>query len=187
MSEFKIDNISILEYFQLEDTKEYDFYIEYMKPSSMFGRYVSRFKELTFDEVGYIKRTIQQPTVETIKNVFLMVFHLRDNEEETAEDYFFNQSIFDLFRCQKQIDLEIETIAKRESNAYQQRIDPKLIAIDAAKKLQPYQHQLSRMKVAEKYGKTPAEIGRWKYSEVFSILATLSQLDRINADYANQK
>lgn len=187
MSEFKIENISVLQYFQLEDTSEYDFYIDYVKPSSNFGRYKSRFKELTFDEMGYIKRAIQKPTVESIKNVFVMVFHIRDTYEQTSQDYFFNQSIFDLFRCQRQIDVEMAQISKREANAYQQRVDPKLIAIDAAKKLQPYQHQLSRMKVAEKYGKSPDEVGGWKYSLVFSILATLSQLDRINSDYAQQK
>lgn len=183
---YSIKNISISEYFDLEDTSKYDIFLNNLNPSDKFNGKKCDLSKLTFDEVEVIKTMLSKPNFKNIKDVFIFLFKL-GSFEQSAENEFLNTSIFDLFKVQSYLNEWIETIIKRENNALSNDPDEKLIMINAGERLSAVSHLLTKIRLAEQFGTNPDVIGSWKYTKVFSILVANKRSSDVQRDYAKQK
>lgn len=183
----EIDNITIYEYFCLEDSSAYDVYLDILNPSDSFCGVSCDVSAMTYDEVETIKIILRRPTIELIRDMFVSCFKIRGDIKQSGEELFFKQSVFDFFRAKLHIQNSIEKILEREQKAFRTDVDYKMLAIKGSERLQPYNHILSKDMLAARYGKEPDEIGRWKYSKVFRILAARSEQGRVQSDYSKQK
>jgi len=63
-------------------------------------------------------------------------------------------------------------------------VDARMLEINGYKRLKPFSIILIKIKLAEQFGKTPEEIGNWKYSQVVNILASNNIISQIEKEYA---
>lgn len=173
---YSIADISIQKYFMLEDTSDYDIFIDAIRPKNKFrGR---KCKQLSFDEVEVIKRIFNAPNIEDIKDVFQTCYQVTGSFDKSADEEFWGTSIFELFKAKNYLMSYIEKIIERETNQLSGGEDDKMMMINAGERLKPVSHQLTKIRIGEQFGKSPKEIGRWNYSDVFSILVA----NKINGD-----
>jgi len=179
---YKIDNISIYDYFNLEDASGYDIFIDTLKPVNSFNGKKCNVGSLTFDEIEVIKKIFSNPTIEDIKDMFQTCFNIRGTFEHSADYEFFNTSIFELFRAKRFMQGYITGLIDREVKQLSGAVDDKMLMINAAERLRPFNHQLTKMKIAAEFGFKPKEIGGWKYREVFTILVA----NKVNAEITKE-
>ena len=179
---YKIDNISIYDYFNLEDASSYDVFINTLKPVNSFNGRKCKVGNLTFDQIEVIKKIFSSPTIADIKDMFQTCFDIRGSFEESADYEFYNTSIFELFRAKRFLQDHIVTLIEREKNQLSGATDDKMLMINAGERLRPFNHQLTKMRIAEQFSRTPKEIGNWKYREVFSILVA----NKVNAEITKE-
>ena len=186
MQGFSINNITIKEYFELKDSSEYDIFIDTLQPNNVFNGKRCNLSKLTFDEVEVIKKIFLNPTIENIKDLFIELFRL-GTIEVSAINEFLNTSIFDLFRSKKYIQEWLTNLIETENKQLAGIPDDKLVMINAAERLKAVSHLLTKIKLAEQFGKSPSEIGNWKYITVFTILIANKINNDIQIDYSRQK
>jgi len=178
-----IEDITIREYFSRQNTDNYDVFLDILKPKNKFKGRVCKVNSLTFDEVEVIKRIFDKPTLEDIKDMFQTCYGLRDTYTTYADDDFYNTSIFDLFRAKRFLQNYITKIIKKENVHLYTGGDEKMMQVNASKRLAPWNHQLVKNILGQKYSCKPKEIGRWTYNEVFAIRASSKVYEDINREY----
>lgn len=183
---YSIENISIKEYFTLENTSEYDVFIDTIKPKNIFNGKRCNLKALTFDEVEVIKSIFNNPTHENIKYLFIELFKL-GSIEQSATDEYLNTSIFDLFRVKNYLQDWILKLVERENKVLAGIPDEKLEMINASERLKAVSHLLTKIRLAEQFSKSPDEIGKWKYNTVFTILTANKLNQDIQREYQQIK
>lgn len=183
-----ITNISILTYFQLADSGKYDVYAKHMKPEGKFLGKWSKLQDLTYSEVEVVKKIMSRElTVSNLILMFKIVFKIHDTFETSADNRFFEESIFQLFKAQNWITQELKIISNREKNALSGEKDPKAEKINANERLAPFNLEIVKDKIAQRYSIDPEVVGEWKYSKVFRILATISIQEKIHTEYSQIK
>lgn len=187
MQEFSIKNITVKEYLDLEDSSEYDVFIDNLKGINSFSNKKCYLDKLTFDEVEYLKKFLSNsPDLEDLIVLFSELFNL-GSYRQSAKDEFLNASIFDLFKSKKYIQDYIITIIEREIKVLSGEPDNKLIMINASERMQPFSHVMSKMRLAEQFSTTPDTVGKWKYNKVFGYLVANKVNNDIQRDYSKQK
>lgn len=180
---YKTKDISIRDYFQLEDTTEFDIFIDSMKPSNRFEGGTFNESKLTFDQVEYIKNVLREPTIIGVKDMFVICFRLRGDITMSEEEQFFNASVFEMFAAKKYIQDFFIKLIEREQNSLVGIPDDKMLAVNGYERLAPFSHQLTKMQLAERFGKEPHEIGKWRYDRVFNIMVS----DKVSNDIQREK
>ena len=174
----EIEDITIQEYFTMEDSTEYDIFVDILKPVNLFAGRRCNTNNLTFDEVQVMKVLFQNPTFNTIEDLIILCYRLKGDIRESAGKQYLSTSVFDLFRAKTFLqEFIIETIDK-ERMWLSGKSDEKLLMINAEKRLSPFSHLLTKIRLAEQFSTTDSIIGGWKYSKVFTILTA----NKIHAD-----
>jgi len=183
---YSIDNITVKEYFELVDSSEYDIFIDTINPKNSFNRKRCNVSKLSFDEVEVIKSIFNNPTVNNIKELFIELFRLGD-AKTSANDEFYNTSIFDLFRAKRYLQDWIVKVIEVENIQLAGIADDKLLMINAAERLKAVSHLLTKMRLGEQFSKSPSEIGKWKYNTVFTMLVANKRSNDVQRDYQQIK
>jgi len=178
-----IKNISIGEYLTLEDSTVYDIFIDTLNPKNFFCGRVANYNRLTFDEVQVIRSILNNPNSQDIKDLFCMLYNIRGSYEQSEDKEFLSQSVFELFAAKKYLDEYILMIGNRESKHLSGTPDVKAEMVNAGKRLAPFNHQLTKMRLGKEYSVDPDIIGGWKYSKVFSILVAEKAQADVMKDY----
>lgn len=183
VEEVTIDNISILEYFSLEDATKYDIFLDHMNPKNLFCGKECNTSSLSFDEVQVTKAIFNNPNTEDLKDLYLMLFNIKGSRNDSPDKLFFNESIFNLFAATNYIKKWLDGINKKEAEWLSGTKNDVLEMLDAGKRLAPFNHLLRKIELAKMFGVTPSDIGKWKYSKVFSILAATQVKSEIQKEY----
>jgi hypothetical protein len=183
---YSINNISIKEYFSLKDSTKYDIFIDAIKPKNIFNGKKCNFNSLTFDEIKVMKDIFRNPTFENIQELIIELYRLGSFELSAIDEYM-NASIFDLFAVKNYLQEFLINIINRENKVLSGSPDEKMIALNAQKRLEPVNHMLTKIRLAEQFGKAPHEIGSWKYNRVFSILVANKISNDIQLEYQKMK
>jgi hypothetical protein len=183
---YSINNITVKEYFELKDSSEYDIFIDTINAKNEFSNKHCNVSKLTFDEVEVVKQIFQNPTIENIKELFIELFKL-GSIEISAEKEFYNASIFDLFRAKRYLQDWIVDVIEKENIQLAGVPDEKLQMINAGERLKAVSHLLTKMRLGEQFGKSPNEIGQWKYNTVFTILVANKRSNDIQREYSEIK
>lgn len=168
-------NITIAEYFALEDKSEYDVFADILRPVNIFGGNRCHPSHFTFDEVEVFRKIYNDPTYEQIKDLFIHCFDLRGDMSVSSEVQFLSESVFVFFRANLFMRKHLIALSDRERKLLLGEEDVKMKMIGGYKILAPVSHLLTKMDLAEKFGTTPDVIGGWKYSKVFTILVAQSR------------
>ena len=179
----QIKNITIYEYLNLEDSSDYDIFVSTLNPKNLFCGRKANYKGLTFDEVRVIRSILNAPNSQDIKDLFCMLYDIRGSYEMSADKEFLSQSVFDLFAAKMALDEFIIDLDNKERKYLAGKPDVKAQMVDAGSSLAPFQHQLTKMRLAKDYNTTPKEIGKWKYSDIFSILIAEKAQEDVMTDY----
>lgn len=165
----KVKDITIGKYLSLKYTFQYDIVFDMIEAENRFNGHRCFFDSLTFDEVSVIRRTFIAPTIEDLKFVFRICYGERD---------FFDCSIIDFFRAKKFLDDKIVEITKLETKLIQSIPDPKVVAA-GLDRLNKYGEMNTKIDLGAQFGKSPEEIGRWKYIDVLFIRARNNDINEI--------
>lgn len=174
----QIEDITIQEYFTMEDTSQYDIFIDILNPVNMFSGQRCNTKNLTFDEVEVMKVLFQNPTFNTIEDLIKLCYRLKGDMNRSAELQYLSTSVFDLFRAKTFLQEFITETIDKERMWLSGKKDDKMLMINAEQRLKPFSHLLTKIKLAEQFSTTDSEIGMWKYTKVFTILTA----NKIRAD-----
>lgn len=180
----QIDNIDIQTYFSLEDSTAYDIFIEPINAKNEFKGYKADLNKLTFDEVEYIKGVFKNANFKDVMDVICHCYNIKGTFEVSPKKEYLSTSIFDLFRAQKYVQEFIKEIIKKEIMWLNNSDDDKLLMINAGERLKPFSHLLTKIRLAEMFSKTPSQIGKWKYSTIFTILCANSTLADLQKEYS---
>ena len=183
---YSIDNITVKDYFELQDSSEYDMFIDTINPKNSFNGKRCNVSKLSFDEVEVIKSIFNNPTVNNIKELFIELFRLGD-ANTSANDEFHNTSVFDLFRAKRFLQDWIVKVIEVENIQLSGIADDKLLMINAAERLKAVSHLLTKMRLGEQFSKSPSEIGKWKYNTVFTMLVANKRSNDVQRDYQQIK
>ena len=179
----ELENITVREFFEMEDSSAYEIFIDTMNPKNYFAGREGDYASLTFDEVEVIKGILNEPNLEDIKDVYKLLYKIRGTFEKSSDEIFFEQSVFDLFASKIYLVNFIKTISKREKDNLTGEPDEKMIMVNAGERLSAVSHLLTKIRLAKQFGVTPKEVGSWKYNEVFSILVAEKRYDDVLKDY----
>jgi len=178
-----IDNICIAEYFSLEDTEKYDIYIDHIAPENLLCGRKCNTANLTFDEVQVARSILANPNANDLMELYIMLFRIKGSMQMSEQEMFLRESVFQLFRAARFIREYIEGVNKKETEWLGGNENGILTMLDAGKRLAPFSHLLKKMDIAQMFARTPSEIGRWKYSTIFSILASTQVRADIQKEY----
>jgi len=178
-----IKNISIGEYLTLEDSTQYDIFVNTLNPKNFFRGRVANYNNLTFDEIQVIKSILNNPNSQDIKDLFCLLYGIRGSYEQSEEAEFLSQSVFELFSAKRYLDEYILELSSREAKHLSGTPDIKAEMVNAGKRLAPFNHQLTKMRLGKEYSIDPDIIGTWKYSKVFRILVAEKVENEVMKDY----
>lgn len=175
----KIQDITIQQYFTMQDSSAYDVYIDILNPVNSFAGHVCNIKNLKFEEVQVMKMVFQNPSFDDIMELIILCFRMRGDINRSAELEYLSTSVFDLFRA-KQFLLNFVTQIVEKERAWLSStvVDEKLLMINAEQRLKPFSHLLTKIRLAEQFSTTDSDIGSWKYEKVFTILTA----NKVHAD-----
>lgn len=182
-----IENITILEYFQLEDTTKYDIFLDVMNPENLLCGKKCNTSSLTYDEVKVMRTIFSNPNSDDLKELYLMLFKIKGDRYTSPDEIFFNESVFQLFKATNFIKQFIKDINDKEAQWLSGDENEVLKMLNAGKRLAPFSHLLNKVDLAERFGVTPDEVGNWKYLKVFNMLAALGVRSDIQKEYSEIK
>jgi len=171
----------------MRDSLAYDIFIDTLEPVNSFANNTAIMGSLTYDQVEVIKQVFKLATIKDIKDVFIMCYRLKGTMKQSSDMQFYSTSVFDLFRAKRFIQEWITMIVKREINTFTSIPDDKLIMINASERLAPFNHSLSKIRLAEQFSTEPKYVGRWKYNYVFGLLASNKIYNDIQREKAEIK
>ena len=174
----EIDNISIIQYLNLEDSSSYDIFIDCLNPVNSFNGKQCNINKLTFDEVQVIKQILRHPNEETIKELIQELYNVKGSFVLSRDTEYYSASIFDLFKCITFLSDFVKSVIEKENNWFGGVDDDKMLMINASKRIAPFSHLLTKMNLAEQFSTTDSKVGGWKYNKVFALL----QANKVNND-----
>ena len=184
---YSIEDITILEFLYLKDSSEYDIFIDTLDAVNSFAGKICQVKRLTYDEIEVLKQVFTNSNINDLKDIFCLCYDLRGDMNQSADEQFYNTSVFDLFRAKRFLQEFITTIIEREVKTFTGVPDDKSVMVNAAERLRPFNHTLSKIRLAEQFGITPKEVGKWRYSYVFSLQASNRIYSNIEREKAELK
>ena len=183
MSRYEIEDITIAEYFMLEDTSEYDVFFDVLKGRNEFAGRKWDTSKMTFNEFKTIQIIFNEPTYADIKDLFVHLYRIKGSMKISEAQIFNNVSIFDFIRAKRFIQDFINQKLQRESELLATKPNKILVEINAYNRLQPVSTLLTKIDLAERFNTTIEEVGNWKYSKVINILVALKIKGDINNEY----
>ncbi len=168
---FNLDNISVKEFFQLEDEQLFKQYMRftdekdpfYLKPKGVFAkRNATPLGELTFGEVANLKYNLSKPTYQNIYECFDMVFKVK------LQNYL-NQDVVSYLYAFNWIKDSSQKLIDREQKALNSEPDP-FLEMAGVMRLVPFGELNTLKAIAQQFGKSPDEVENWKYNLVFSLM-----------------
>ncbi|MCT4665624.1 MAG: hypothetical protein N4A45_10360 [Flavobacteriales bacterium] len=164
-----LNQINIHELLSLseEEFGNYHAVLKWQKPSAHLGYFQAKeFTQLPYAVVGEIRALANNPS--EMPRLFHLVFGV-------SEVQFLNQQCQDLFTGLNYIKEQLSLIETIESKAFESDNieDSELWKQAEGGRLQKYSYWNNTITLAEKFGKTPQEIGQMPYHEVLTVLMQL--------------
>lgn len=180
---FKINDISIKDYFGLENPSEYDIFLESIMPENKLCGKICQMNKITFDEVEVLKKTFNAPNPEDLKDIFILLYGIRGDMKRSDNEEFYSESIFQLFRVINYFKKWLKDIEKKEREWLSNESNDVLAMLDAGKRLVPFNHLLSKIDIGEMFSRTPDQIGAWTYGKVFTIIVAIKVRREIQKEF----
>lgn len=178
-----LKNITVKELFQT-DQESFDDYMSLKKLLLMNDDIFSKHKatplmQLTYGEVGIIKKSVKNITVESIFDIFKLIYKVKLNE-------FMNADVVDYFYAWKYIEDQIVFIVEKEKKVLASNPDP-MMEIAGAGRLQMFGEAATLINLGRSFSLDPKIIEQWTYGFVFMILAYDKTFGEVQKSYNELK
>ena len=165
---YDLKHITIRQYYAMEDASLFAKYLKLEELMTVrdnkFGKFdAENLEDLSYGQVGLLKRLISAPTLNGIFEMFNIVYGI-----EQAEYY--KQDIVEYFYGMKWIKQEIGRIISNENKVLSHEPDAKF-ELAGGKALNVFRELPSLIMLAKDYGCFPEEVELRKYKRVFADLA----------------
>lgn len=182
-----IEDISILDYFSLENTDEYDFYIDILKEENKLCGHRFDASKITFNEFKYMISVFNDPNLDNLKELFIHLFRIKGNFSVSSDKLFYNESIFQFFKAKNYVINMMREKLKVEEKLLYSEPDTKMIEIGGYDMMRPFSTMLAKVNIGKQFGVDPEIVGNWKYTKVLNILATNNIVSEVQRIYSNAK
>ena len=187
----KVKDIKLKKCFKLSNTTAYDIWFDLVDANAMLNGQKSKGRmDWTFDEVTYIRKYINDFTLDNLQQIYDICFLpkklLKFVPTKTKLQ---NLYLFEMIAWYKYISNEIKEINEYESSISN---EPSIELIQAGiDRMKRFEYLNTKIPLAEKFGKSPQEIGQWKWIDVFlysSYTATFTDIQNKHSKIlANKK
>lgn len=182
----EVKDISIKEYFLMQDVSEYDVFIDIMEPKNLFCGNKFHVDKITFDEFNTILYIFNNPNPQNLKDLFVHLWRVKGDMQRSAESIFLQESIFSFFSAKNFLMKFVKRQLELESKLLYSEPDSKMIELGVSERLKNHRSMLTKIALGKQFGIDPYEVGEWKYSKVLNILATNNALEQIQKEYAKK-
>tara|TARA_R110000787_G_scaffold196468_4_gene307862 strand:- start:1401 stop:1955 length:555 start_codon:yes stop_codon:yes gene_type:complete len=179
----ELNKINIFEYLNLEDTSEYDFLLDFVKPENKLCGNIFQVNKMTFNEFKTILSIFNAKNLQDITELFIHLYRISGNINQSAEQEFLNEDIFQFFRAKKFVKNMIDRNLELEVKMLYSEPDTRMIEIGGMQLLKGFDTILTKINLAEQFSTTPETIGGWKYTSVRDILAANNALNTVKKLY----
>lgn len=177
---FELKNIPVKKLFRSRDFKSY------LNLQSMIGakdvfvqKKAKSLQSIEFGQVASIKRTLVNPSYQSMFEVFNVIFgiNLKQYERARAIEYLY---------AVNHIKREMLNLVARENKMLSGEADP-IWNMAGADRLNRFAELNTLVKLGKEYGKEPREIERWTYATVFSLVLHDKTLREVQERYYELK
>lgn len=180
---YQLKKISVKELYQLDETT----FLDYLALKNMLlvnddkflNHEATPMTQLTFGEVGTIKSNLKTVTLDSILEIFQIIYSISDKE-------FFEADVVTYFYALKYIEKEIVSLIDKERKILSSIPDP-IMEMAGSKRLQGFGESSTLINLGRSFGKSPEEIEQWKYGLVFMILAYDKVSGEVQKEYQQIK
>jgi hypothetical protein len=176
MTELK--NISIKKLFRLSlnEFENYHNQLRYLMPKDSINKIQGKeLTSLTFGDVITIRKSISNPDIENLTNIFQLVFGMKPRKVMSLKTVQFYQSF-------NWIKEQIELLTKRENKELSSTPEPKL-KMAGIDELNKFGELNTLIALSEKFSTNPLEVVKWNYGYVFSLVWQSKISNDINKRY----
>ena len=174
-----LENIKVDEFFKLENADKFSIYFNTLKAKNLFRNAVMNPNELSYSDILVLRESLAEPTIQSYFTIYKICYN--QNPEE-----FLKGTILEFIQSNRYIINHLKQLAQRELQMLENDVDPKWEAA-GGERMNIFGGKSVMIQLAEQFGKSPREVGDWKYNEVFMIQLYNSRLQQILKLYNKQK
>lgn len=176
-----MDNITLLEFSQLEDDLMYDTVLKHVEPSNLFLGVEANIMNMSYTNVRYCFNLIRNiSNWENVKELFDLCYNLKDDD-------FFNAKVVDYYKAKRYLINQFKLIIDNEKKLSQGgNVDEGKWSSAGGDRLKPYNDVIGLDQLAQRYSIYPFDLGRKPYSEVFYLMAMVTTSNEVNYNYNKQ-
>lgn len=156
-----LENIKVDEFFKTENADRFKIFFNTLKPKNSFRGVAMDESELTYSNVLFLKDALANPTIENYFKIYEICFN------QTPES-FLKGTILDFIQSNRYIINFMKQLVHREGQLLEGESDAKWIAA-GGEQMSVFGGKAVLIQIAEQFGKSPREIGEWKYNEVLLV------------------
>lgn len=177
-------NITIQQYFDLQNKLEYDLILDALVQRKEFNGINPRISELSYSEVKFIYKLIPQTNEDpnAICKIYKILYQISDKD-------FFESSIIELFSTLKEIIDIFKTLKDRELKLLSPAEDSDQAIWEAAggNSLNPFSNILPLVELGKQFGCYPYDLQNKLYEEILVLLTVSKRQAEVSKEFNRLK
>ena len=134
---------------------------------------------LTYGEVGQIKRNVSKESIESVYEIFRLIYKVNRKE-------FFDADVIMYFYALKYVEKQIIDLVEKEKKVLYSNPDPEM-EIAGSKRLSIFGEGATTINLGRSFSMDPHDIENWSYNYVFFVLAYDKIHGEVQKNYADLK
>lgn len=174
-----VENISVDQFFKLNDVDRYSMLFNWLKPKNSFRGVLMNENNLTYGNILVLKESLTEPSITSYFDIYRICYN------QTPEE-FLKGTIIEFAQSNRYIVNFIKQLMHREKQLLESEPDAKWIQA-GGERMKVFGDKSVLIQLGEQFGKSPREISEWKYSEVFMCVYFNHLQNSINKNYYKLK
>ena len=174
-----LDNIKVDQFFKLDNADKFGIYFNTLKERNLFRGVVMNPNELSYSDILVLRESLTDVSIESYFTIYKICYNQEPEE-------FLKGTILEFIQSNRYIINHLKQLAHRESQLLEHEPDPKWEAA-GGERMSVFGGKATLIQLGEQFGKSPREIGDWKYSEVLMVMIYNNRLQSIMKLYNKAK
>lgn len=170
-----VENISVNEFFKLNEAERYAALFNWLKPKNSFRGFVMNEDDLTYGNILVLKESLSKASITSYFNIYKICYN------QTPEE-FLKGNVIEFAQSNRYIINFIKQLTHRESQLLESEPDAKWLQA-GGDRMNIFGDKSVLITLGRQFGKSPREISEWKYSEVFMCMYFNHLENSINKNY----
>lgn len=177
-----MEDITLAEYFALEDCSEYDAVLKHLKPVNKLGEGKINLNRLSYKQVRVCIQAMKTgKTVDQLKALFCMAYNVPSHE-------FLKFGVKEFFAAQNYLIKEFFNLQQREAKLLSSiDADTYLWEMAGGERLNKFSNLMPLVQLGEIYGLWPYDLESKPYTEVLTLLVLHKEKNEVQKKYNELK